>query len=248
MKIYLFSFCALLGLFANAQTIVKYYDIDWQETVPEKAAYSSEFTKVETGYKCLSYWKNSKKKREESFYADTSMAKPNGLQKVYHKNGNLEDSLLFNAAGQLSESFHFYGNRQLECHYVTVSNGTGKVLEAYDETGAKIKNYVFAQETAPKGGLKSWHNFLLKNASKELTSGNENLRTVSVKIRFIVDENGSVLKPKVIESSGIKAVDQDALRLLLTSPQWTPAIYKNKPIRYPVTLPITYELPPAKKK
>lgn len=209
--------------------------------------YYAEFTKVETGYKCLSYWKTTKNKREESFYADTSMSTPNGLQKVYHKNGNIEDSLFFNAEGKLLEAFHFYGNRQLECRYVATGNGTGTVKEAYDETANKIKNYQYMRSIEPKGGMKGWHSFLQKNVSSDLTSDNESPKTVKVLAKFVIDESGYLVKPRIIESSGIAAVDREALRILHLSPQWTPAIYKNKPIRFPVTLPITFNLPAGKK-
>lgn len=245
----LFTVFLLFSVLHNyAQTITKHYDVDWQEVNPGKAMYYAEFTKVETGYKCLSYWKSTKNKREESFYADTSMSAPNGLQKVYHKNGNLEDSILFNAEGKVTEAYHYYGNRQLECHYIASGNGTGTVKEAYDESGAKIKNYLYARSAEPKGGVKGWQSFLQKNASKELTSGDENSRKAKLQIRFIIDEEGNVIKAKVIESSGMKAVDQDAVRVVLESPRWTPAVYKNKPIRFPLTLPITYELNASKNK
>ena len=248
MKKLLFSLISLLPVFASAQTISKYYDFDWMETSREKATYVSEFTKVESGYQCISYWKSSNKKKEESLYADTSMTKPNGLQKVYHKNGKLEDSLRFNAEGKLLEGYHFFANGKLECHYVSTANGKGNVVEAFDESGAKIKNYVYVRPAEPKGGAKKWESYVLKNANRELNTGTETAATAKAVIRFVVDEEVYVVKAKVIASSGFKSVDQDALRLIQGSPQWVPAIYKNKPFRYPLNLPVTYELPAAIKK
>jgi len=148
-------FLTFISFRLSAQTVTKYYDADWLETSPAKAMYYAEFTKIDGGYKCFSYWKGSKKKREESLYADTSMNHPNGLQRVYSKNGKLEDSLFFNTDGTLAESFHYYPNQQLDCHYVSVGNGKGEVKEAYDETGQKIKNYMFARPAQPKGGTEN---------------------------------------------------------------------------------------------
>jgi len=239
--------CLLIGTVACAQTTIKYYDADWQETKAEKATYYAEFTKVETGYKCLSFWKGSKKRREESLYADTSMSKPNGLQKVYHKNGALEDSIFFNSEGKIEEAFHFYPNKKIECHYITTGGANGNVKEAYDEFGEKIKNYIYVKSAEPKGGMKSWQSFLTKNISNDFLVSGEQTQKVKVVVNFIVDDYGYVSKPKVIESSGIKAVDQEALRVLQLSPQWQPAIYKNKPFRQPVTQQFMFELKPAKK-
>jgi TonB family protein len=246
LKKIIIIFGLLAVITSEGQTITKYYDTDWLETKPEKAFYYSEFSKIETGYKCLSFWAGSKKKKEESLYGDTSMTKPNGLQKVFHKNGNIEDSILFSPEGKVLEAFHYYANRQLDCHYLSTGDNTGVVKEAYDETGAIIKNYVYMRPAEPKGGVKGWKNYLQKNASKELTSGKPEPQTAIVKINFFIDQEGNVMKVKIIESSGNKAVDQDAVRLLLSCPKWSPAIYKNKPIKVPVTLPMTYNLPSIK--
>lgn len=245
MKYFITIFGLCLLSVVNAQTVTKYYDVDWQETGANKAVYYAEFSKIDGGYKCFSYWKGTKKKREESLYADTSMSHPNGLQKVYAKNGSLEDSLFFNADGTLAASFHYYPNGKLECHYV--GTGKGEVKEAYDEAGGKIKNYIFSRAAEPKGGLEKWQSFIKKNTSRELGATGTERQLVNVKIRFIVDPFGAVVNPKIIESSGIKSVDQDALRVIGSSPEWSPAIYKNKPIRFPVTQPLTYELLPAKR-
>lgn len=236
--------CVSLG--TAAQTVTKYYDADWLETPPAKAMYYAEFTKTDGGYKCFSYWKNTKKKREESFYADTSMNHPNGLQKVYGKNGKLEDSLFFKTDGTLAESFHYYPNRQLECHYVSTANGKGEVKEAYDEAGQRLKNYVFAQAAQPKGGIEKWNAFIKKTATRDFTTAGTEKKNVTVKLRFVVDENGNVMKPTVVESSANRTVDLDALRVIGLSPEWIPAVYKNKPFRWAATQAITYELLPAK--
>ena len=236
----------VISLNATAQTVTKYYDADWLEAPPSKAMYYADFTPVDGGFKCFSYWKGSKKKREESFYADTSMSHPNGLQKVYGKNGKLEDSLFFNTDGSLAESFHYYSNRQLECHYVSTGKNKGEVKEAYDEAGQRIKNYVFARAPQPKGGVDKWQAFIKKNSTRDIASGAPEKKNVTVKLQFIVDESGNVVKPRVIESSGNKTVDADALRVVGMSPEWIPGIYKNKPYRLPITQAITYELLPAK--
>jgi len=68
-----------------------------------------------------------------------------------------------------------------------------------------------------------------------------------VKIQFVIDENGNIVKPRILESLGNRAVDLDALRVVGLSPEWIPGVYKNKPFRFPVTQSLTYELLPAKK-
>jgi len=71
--------------------------------------------------------------------------------------------------------------------------------------------------------------------------------TARVEVQFIVDENGDILKPKIIKSSGYKNVDNDALRVIANSPQLNYGIMYNKPVKSYRMQPISYILTPEKK-
>jgi len=121
------------------------------------------------------------------------------------------------------------------------------VTEAYDEEGNKIKNYIVTRDAEPKGGQKGWEAYLRKNMGKELDMKDEKNNNANVQVQFIVDENGSVIKSKILKSSGIKEIDRDALRVISESPEWSPAIAFNNPIKVIRIQSITYNLEAAKK-
>jgi periplasmic protein TonB len=56
-------------------------------------------------------------------------------------------------------------------------------------------------------------------------------------VNFIVDVDGSITDVRVIKDIG-NGTGEEAVRVLNTSPKWSPGIYKEKPVRVRYTLPI----------
>jgi protein TonB len=242
--VFIITFCFSFLLNAAAQKITKYYDKDWAETSPDKAVYYAEFVKQGGVYKCTSYFAGTKVVRGRSTYPDTTMANPVGSQTLYTKRGKVEDSIYY-ADGKAVQLYHYYPNGKLAVHYYLPDNKKEGITEGYDEDGNKIKNYIAMREAEFKGGDKAWQAYLKKNIGKNLDTKVEG--EVKVQIEFVVDENGSVSKAKVLKSSGSKEVDNDALRVISESPEWHSAILYNQPVKAYRVQAITYDLAPIKK-
>jgi protein TonB len=247
MKLFLFVLLIIDGFHLNAQAkVTKYYDANWMETPKDKAAFYADFVKEGNNYSCTSYWINTTNVRGKSTFPDPVMQSAIGTQVLYFKNGHIEDSSLFENK-QLKYSYHYYPNNQLAVHYYVPDNKKEGVAEGYDESGSKIKNYIFQKEAEFKGGQKAWTAYLNKNATSDLHVKGDSTVSASAEVEFIVDENGDVLKPKILKSSGNKNVDRDALRLIADSPQWNYGILYNKPVKSYRMQPISYILKPEKK-
>jgi len=247
MKRIFFGLLTISFMTANAQAkIIKYYTEGWMETSKEKAAYYAEFIKEGSNYSCTSYWINTQKVRGKSVYADTLMKSPIGIQLLYSKNGHLEDSSSFEN-NELKYSYHYYPNGQLAMHYFLPDNKKEGTVEGYDESGKKIKNYIFQREAEFKGGQKAWTSYINKSATKDFPAKGKEEVTVTVKVEFIVDENGEVITPKILASSGYKNVDNDALQVIANSPSWKNAVLYNQPVNAYRVQPIIYTLQPEKK-
>jgi len=238
----LFAFSA-----ANAQTkITKYYDGNWIETVKGKAVFYADFIKDGNYYHATSYDIGTNNVRGKSTYEDTLMQLPVGLQLLYFKNGHLEDSSFYQDH-QAKYSYHYYPNGQLEMRYYLPDDKKEAVTEGYDESGKRIKNYIFEKEAEFKGGLKAWVSYIKKNSAKDLTVKADEQVTATVVVEFIIDESGYVIAPKIRKSSGYKSVDNDALHVIADSPTWKNAIQLNQPVKAYRLQPFTYILLPQKK-
>ncbi|MBN1115770.1 MAG: TonB family protein [Bacteroidales bacterium] len=60
-------------------------------------------------------------------------------------------------------------------------------------------------------------------------------------VQFVVDENGKVVDVKVIRSVD-KLLDEEALRVIKASPNWTPGIQRGKPVRVQFVIPVVFKL------
>jgi len=88
------------------------------------------------------------------------------------------------------------------------------------------------------GDIYTWmyENFVYpKSAIKNKQEG-------TVEISFIVKENGQLENFNISGSSGIKVLDDYALELLKTMPNWKPATKKDIPIETKVILPVEFSL------
>ncbi len=229
------------------QKIIKYYDKDWGEVSVDKSVYYAEFKKEGVNYNCTSYYTANNRIRGQSTFPDTTMMNPIGLQKLYNKNGNIEDSIFF-SAGKPSFLYHYYPNGKLAVHFYLPDDKKNAITEAFDEDGNKIKNYIVSKDAEFKGGEKAWISYLKKNVGKEFSKvKDKDVTSASVQIQFIIDENGGVTKAKILKSSGYKEIDRDALRVISESPEWHSAIIYNKPTKAYRVQPFSYTLEPEKK-
>lgn len=63
-----------------------------------------------------------------------------------------------------------------------------------------------------------------------------------VLITFDVDENGKIYRPNVVSDKIGYGLEEEALRVIKSMPQWTPGKLKGKNVKTTFTLPIVYQL------
>lgn len=165
---------------------------------------------------------------------------------MYFKNGHTEDSSLLDN-NKLIYSYHYYPDDHLAMHYFIPEHKRQPVVEGYTESGEKIRNYIFQREAEFKGGPENWDSYISQNATKVFFSKGKDTETVTVKVESIVDKNGDIVSPKILESSGYKNVDNKALRVISKSPSWTSAVLYNEPVNAYRVQPFVYTLLPQTK-
>lgn len=87
------------------------------------------------------------------------------------------------------------------------------------------------------GGAAAWAAFLSRNlqALEPLEPGEK----LTVLVRFLVDEMGTVTGFEIIKSGGA-AFDKEVLRVLQRMPKWKPALRNGQPTAVPFTQPVTF--------
>ncbi|MFN8406109.1 MAG: energy transducer TonB [Sphingobacteriaceae bacterium] len=69
----------------------------------------------------------------------------------------------------------------------------------------------------------------------------ENNISGQVLVGFIVEKNGSLSGIKVLKGIGY-GCDREAIRVLKSSPKWTPGLQNGKPVRVSFVIPLTFKL------
>lgn len=60
-------------------------------------------------------------------------------------------------------------------------------------------------------------------------------------VQFTVEADGSISGPRLMRSSGNEDADKEALRIVASMPDWTPASDDGKPVKTLFTLPVTFK-------
>ena len=98
-------------------------------------------------------------------------------------------------------------------------------------------------ETMPTfpGGQQALFNYLSQNV--RYPEDAKRLRQEGrVICQFVVDKDGRITDVKVSKSSGVKSLDEEAMRVINKMPRWSPGKQKGKPVRVQYTLPINFSL------
>ena len=122
-----------------------------------------------------------------------------------------------------------------------MSNGTDNsaATNVKDKDGAYGKVDVMPMYP---GGETALQQFVENNVSYPQPAMDGNIEG-TVKVSFVVDENGMVTKPQVIETANPgNGLDQEALRVVKQMPKWTPGTIKGKTVKTRLELPITFKL------
>lgn len=122
----------------------------------------------------------------------------------------------------------------------TYSDGVAKNGVSYDSKG---NNYPFVYAWAEpkfKGGLEVLYKYLSQSIHYPADAKKSNIQG-KVFLSFVVDKDGSITDVKVIRGIG-SGCDEEALRVIKSSPKWVPGKIYGIPVRVQYTLPISFSL------
>lgn len=103
---------------------------------------------------------------------------------------------------------------------------------------------IHAIETPPKfkdGGLGDFRNWCQNQINYPKTALKDNIEG-KVIVRFTIDTSGAVVNVFVIRTSGYEMFDSEALRIVKSSPKWTPGYIGGHKLNQNMTLPLNFNI------
>ena len=90
------------------------------------------------------------------------------------------------------------------------------------------------------GDLTTFRNWVMQQVRYPQIAQDKNI-TGRVMLQFVIERDGSLTNIKVIQTPD-STLSDEAIRVLKTSPKWTPGRQSNKPARVMYTLPVEFRL------
>ena len=92
----------------------------------------------------------------------------------------------------------------------------------------------------PPGGMNGWNDYLIDNLTYPQAAKEANIEG-TVYVAFIVDKEGNLANPEIVRGIGGSA-DEEAIRLINSSPKWTPGFQRETPVTVRMRVPIRFKL------
>jgi TonB family protein len=169
-------------------------------------------------------------------YGDSNLTILNGPYLEYYPSGGL------NIKGQYENSLQegdWYYYNDTGKSMLTEKYLKGKLIESHvpDTTVKKTSLNEGDREADWDGGIRKWIRYLQNNLNADLAS--KSVKGGSVRVLFTINTVGkatSVFLKKSVEF----ILDEEAIRVIRTSPEWVPALEAGKPVNAYRIQPITF--------
>lgn len=111
---------------------------------------------------------------------------------------------------------------------------------AVEEEEADKIFLVVEQPASPKGGMSAFYAFVSQNIRYPAQARRLGVEG-KVFVEFVVEKDGSLSSFTVIKGIGA-GCDEEAIRILQLSPQWTPGKQRGQPVKQRMVLPIHFKM------
>jgi hypothetical protein len=270
MKYSLLFLLIIIAAGVKAQdTTVRYFDSTWHRSTRENAKYCLKMEKQGALYACKTFLVSNDQILSKFFIADTVTHMLVGSSVAYYANGNIEDSNVYHPLGRnytsysfyedgkikdstwldsvgvIRYKYHFYPNGKLYYHGYFNDPTRTVLYQGYDTSGNNLPDFAYDRDALFPGGQEAWAKYITKNVRTDFPNKvlRNTIQIVRVDVKYIIDKDGIVHDPAIVTSSGIKEVDDDALKVIKGSPRWNCAIQQGIPVATAKIQPINYQLP-----
>jgi TonB family protein len=133
--------------------------------------------------------------------------------------------------------------KQSKGNAASVLTSDGESLIDIDLSNLKSDLPKLTAEEMPEypGGMSAMMNFIMDNIKypEDAKKAGKDGRVIC---SFIIDKEGKVTEPHVVQSSGTQSLDEEAVRLVSLMPNWKPGKDKGEPVSVLYTIPVLFKL------
>lgn len=183
------------------------------------------------------FYKNGNLKSSTQ-YSNTEKKIQNGNEKTWSENGVLLSEINYNS-NKLNGTLKTWwknGVQKRNDLYINDSLISGK---CFDSTGKEIPHFAFMISPEFPGGLKEMYTFIITNLDYPEDAKEKGIQG-KVYVSFVIEKDGNVSNVKVVTSIH-PLLDEEAIRVVSTFPQWKPGLRDGEPIKTRYKLPVFFK-------
>lgn len=233
--------------FGQSDTTLVYYNKDGRETTKDSAFARMQFYKQGNMWHGKEYFTKTGIVKSEGNYAEKNVTTPVGDFDNFSEDGKLDFKASYNN-GKLLERTYYHKNGAKKSKITLTDKGI-QSQKGWDKDGKEIPGYVVFREARFKGGAEGWQKYLEKhlNSSVAVEAGAP-AGDYTVMVEFSVSKEGYVRNVKAITvPAKCKPCATEAVSVILSGPEWEPAIQNNEPVIYRQRQMVTFQVSEEKK-
>lgn len=113
-------------------------------------------------------------------------------------------------------------------------------------TNEEVIFSVVEESARPAGGMNAFYEHVLINLQYPQEARRHGIEG-RVFVEFVIEKNGELSNVRVIKGIGF-GCDEEAVRVVLSSPGWIPGYQRGKPVRQRYVIPMIFKLAPVNNK
>jgi len=208
-------------------------------------AYPAEFIKVTTQkngvIQSFTYNLDTVKVEHSTVLTDENGEKISERILGYYPNGEMKFNKRIDYAKDEFKETNYYEDGSLKSEII--SSSMEILSETYYGVDGVVIDKPLIEDPEPKGGKKSWNNFLVANLQYPVEARSERAEGTVI-LAFDLDEEGAIVNPQVANPEQVHpALAAEALRILLIYPEnWNPKKINGIPVPSEMKIPIRFKL------
>ncbi len=218
-----------------------WFDMNWKESIKSKASYFRVYKQANNGFVVYDkYLDGRTQMMSEAIQIKPTLVK-NGKEIYYYENGKVSSYgqstngkrsgrwVSFPSSCKDSSIFEHLDNGKLNYTRVCNCNSGNNVLTLVEQ----MPEFV--------GGTSAMIDFIRANLIYPTSCRIKGIGGRAF-LKFVVDSTGKVNNVQVLKGTGFDELDNEALRVISSMPNWSPGKQDNKPVSVYYNLPLNFKL------
>ena len=214
-----------------------WFNEKWIESEKSQAKFYRVYSKTDSKYLIFDKYLNHRMQ----MFAEAKEIRPltkEGYCVYFNQNGTKESRGFYDNNIKVGTWVKYFENEKDSSLYEVMKDGSSKYI--YKSLLQKDDIYTIVETQAEyPGGVSSMISFIRDNTEYPASMRKLNVGGKAI-LKFIINEQGDINSVDVIKGTGVEDLDNEAVRVVRSMPQWKPATMTGKAVKCYFNIPFRF--------